>query len=59
MTEEAQKIARLNIEHYRRLLAEEQALKDRERIFRLLAQEEAKLAVLQEQKPSHKNGKNS
>jgi hypothetical protein len=37
-------IARLNIEHYRRLLAQETDEKRRALILRLLAEEEAKIA---------------
>ncbi len=39
-------VARLNIEHYRRLLATETDEAKRLTILRLLAQEEAKLAAL-------------
>ncbi len=37
-------VARLNIEHYRRLLAEKSDEARRQTILRLLAEEEAKLA---------------
>jgi hypothetical protein len=37
-------VARLNIEHYRRLLAQETDETRRQTILRLLAEEEAKLA---------------
>ena len=37
-------VARLNIEHYRRLLAQETDEMRRQTIMRLLAEEEAKLA---------------
>jgi hypothetical protein len=37
-------VARLNIEHYRRLLAEETDEKRRQMLLRLLAEEEAKVA---------------
>lgn len=40
-------IARLNIEHYRRLLAKETDETRRQMLQRLLAEEEAKLAGLQ------------
>jgi hypothetical protein len=40
-------IAKLNIEHYRRLLATETDPKKRETITRLLAEEEAKLRELE------------
>ena len=39
-------VARLNIEHYRKLLAEEMNAAKRQLILRLLAEEEAKLASL-------------
>ncbi len=39
-------VARLNIEHYRRLLATETDETKRQTILRLLAEEEAKLAAL-------------
>jgi hypothetical protein len=39
-------IARLNIEHYRKQLADETDEAKRETIVRLLAEEEAKLAAL-------------
>ncbi len=39
-------VARLNIEHYRKLLATETDEKKRETLCRLLAEEEAKLAAL-------------
>ncbi len=39
-------IARLNIEHYRKKLAEENDEAKRQTLLRLLAEEEAKLAVL-------------
>ena len=42
-------IARLNIEHYRKQLATEQDETKREQIARLLAEEEAKLAALNDQ----------
>jgi hypothetical protein len=41
-------IARLNIEHYRRLLARETDEARRQKIERLLAEEEAKLAAMPE-----------
>ena len=40
-------IARLNIEHYRKLLANEIDETRRQQIVRLLAEEEAKLAALE------------
>ena len=40
-------VAHLNIEHYRRLLAEETDEARRQTILQLLAEEEAKLADLQ------------
>jgi len=40
-------IARLNIQHYRKLLAEETEATKRETIKRLLAEEEAKLKSLE------------
>jgi hypothetical protein len=39
-------VARFNIEHYRKLLAEEQDEAKRQMIVRLLAEEEVKLASL-------------
>jgi len=39
-------VARLNIEHYRRLLADETDAARRQTILRLLSEEEAKLAAL-------------
>lgn len=39
-------VARLNIEHFRKLLAEETDESKRQSILRLLAEEEAKLASL-------------
>ena len=39
-------VARLNIEHYRTLLAKETGETKRQAIMRLLAEEEAKLAAL-------------
>jgi hypothetical protein len=42
-------VARLNIEHYRKLLATEQDKTRRRDLLRLLAEEEAKLAALGEQ----------
>jgi hypothetical protein len=39
-------IARLNIEHFRRKLAEETDADKRQMLLRLLAEEEAKLAAL-------------
>lgn len=38
-------VARLNIEHFRRLLAEETDESNRQRLLCLLAEEEAKLAA--------------
>jgi hypothetical protein len=46
------KVAKLNIEHYKRLLASETDAVKRESIARLLAEEEVKLAkLLKERKP--------
>jgi hypothetical protein len=39
-------VARLNIEHYRKLLADEADDAKRQRLLRLLAEEEAKLVAL-------------
>ncbi len=39
-------VAQLNVDHYRRKLAEEQDAATREMLSRLLAEEEAKLAAL-------------
>jgi hypothetical protein len=45
-------VAKLNIEHYKRLLASETDATKRESIARLLAEEEAKLAkISKERKP--------
>jgi len=43
-------VARLNIEHYRRLLATETDESRRNTVLRLLAEEEAKLANLEPEK---------
>jgi hypothetical protein len=40
-------VARLNIEHFRKLLRQEQDEAKREAILRLLTEEEAKLATLE------------
>jgi hypothetical protein len=45
-------IARLNIEHYRKLLAEQCDEAKRQTILRLLAEEEAKLAALSRPPPA-------
>lgn len=47
-------IARLNIEHYRKLLATETDEGKRETLQRLLAEEEAKLAALTEEADTKK-----
>jgi len=44
-------VARLNIEHYRALLKTETDKTERERIARLLAEEEEKLRVAMSEKP--------
>lgn len=44
-------VARLNIEHFRRLLAEETDESKRQRLLRLLAEEEAKLAASKPNEP--------
>ncbi len=44
-------IAKLNIEHFRRLLASENDEAKRETLARLLAEEEAKLSRLEAQPP--------
>jgi hypothetical protein len=44
-------VARLNIEHYRRLLATDLDAEKRRTLERLLAEEEAKLAALESRKP--------
>jgi hypothetical protein len=49
-------IARLNIEHYRKLLMQETDEPKRRTILRLLAEEEAKLASLDEP-PKRKNNR--
>ena len=43
-------IARLNIDHFRKLLADEQGDMKRQWLLRLLAEEEAKLAALEGKK---------
>ncbi len=48
-------VARLNIEHYRRLLAKETDETRRQTLQRLLTEEEAKLA---EPKPAERNRRN-
>ena len=48
-------IARLNIEHYRRLLGKETDETKRKTIARLLAEEEAKLAALDAKQAKEKN----
>ena len=48
----ARTVAKLNIEHYKALLASETDATKRESIARLLAEEEAKLAkIVKERKP--------
>jgi hypothetical protein len=49
-------VARLNIEHYRKLLAQEIGETKRQTILRLLAEEEAKLASISNphQKPEQR-----
>lgn len=47
-------VARLNIEHYRRLLTTELDVAKRDTLQRLLAEEETKLAALERQKPDKK-----
>jgi hypothetical protein len=47
-------VARLNIEHYRRLLTTELDMAKRDTLQRLLAEEETKLAALERQKPDKK-----
>jgi hypothetical protein len=42
-------VATLNIEHYKRLLASETDAAKRESIARLLAEEEAKLAIIRKE----------
>jgi hypothetical protein len=49
-------IAQLNIEHFRRTLAAEQDVAKRQMITRLLAEEEAKLAALNDP-PGEKKGR--
>lgn len=48
-------IARLNIEHFRRLLAQETDETKRRMLLRLLAEEEAKLAALERDPPKEKH----
>jgi hypothetical protein len=47
-------IARLNIEHYRKKLAEEVDPDRRATLLRLIAEEEAKLIAAEKQKPRDK-----
>jgi hypothetical protein len=47
-------VARLNIEHYRKKLAEETRPDKRAMLLRLIAEEEAKLAMAQDEKISKK-----
>ena len=49
-------IARLNVEHYRRLLASETAPAKRATIEKLLAEEEAKLRALEGEGNQHNHG---
>jgi hypothetical protein len=46
-------VARLNIEHYKRLLASETDEQKRKVLLRLLAEEEAKLNPVPAKKPPH------
>jgi hypothetical protein len=48
-------IARLNIQHFRRLLAQKTDDTKRETLLRLLAEEEAKLAALGAELPKEKD----
>jgi hypothetical protein len=50
-------VARLNIEHYRKLLTEPMDETRRQTILRLLAEEEAKLATLSDPPPHEKLGR--
>jgi len=49
-------VARLNIEHFRRKLAEEKDETQRQTLLRLLAEEEAKMAKLDPPKEGRKRG---
>jgi hypothetical protein len=49
-------VARLNIEHYKRLLARETDETRRQLLLRLLAEEEAKIANSNPQKPKRRPG---
>ena len=49
-------IARLNIEHYRKLLTQEMDEAKRQTILRLLAEERAKLSSLEANPPRQKLG---
>jgi hypothetical protein len=49
-------VARLNIEHYQRLLATETDETKRQTLMRLLAEEEAKLRSLPEPKTGERSG---
>ncbi|MBX3521281.1 MAG: hypothetical protein KF835_14820 [Xanthobacteraceae bacterium] len=48
------KVARLNIEHYRKLLIHETDESKRQAILRLLAEEEARLASFEANEPKQK-----
>jgi hypothetical protein len=50
----ARSVARLNIEHYRKLLASETDEGKRKTLLQLLAEEEAKLAALEAPPPERK-----
>ena len=49
-------VARLNVEHFRHLLAEEMDETKRQSLLRLLAEEEAKLAALMDPTGKRKQG---
>jgi hypothetical protein len=49
-------VARLNVEHFRRLLAAEADEAKRSTLRRLLAEEEAKLAAIDSRDPEHPDG---
>ncbi len=48
-------IARLNIEHYRKVLADEADEKRRQKILKLLAEQEAKLAAAERRLSKKRN----
>jgi hypothetical protein len=49
-------VARLNVEHFRRLITKETDETKRQTLLRLLAEEEAKLAALENDRPKESKG---